>query len=489
MFPALEDPGDGEAVGFGETSLSYRELRDAATTVAASLGPGERALVWATPSPETCVAVVGALWAGAVAVPVNPRVGAAELEHVLADAAPRRILAAPEEELPGPLQTLERVAVDLEARSRPAGPSADPGPVAPAFVFYTSGTTGPPKGAVVPRRAVTTNLDALAQVWELTSRDVLTNGLPLFHVHGLVLGVLGPLRVGACLRHVGRFSPESVAAALASGATVAYGVPTMYRDLADAAGRDAAIATALGRARLLVSGSAPLPASDFERIEALTGQRVVERYGTTETLMICAVRASGERRPGMVGPPVPGVRLRIVDDDGLDVDEDDAEAIGEVLVRGPNVFLGYLNRPDETSAAFRDGWFATGDVAGRDADGSVRVVGRRSTDIIKTGGFKVGAGEVEAAIMRHPGVAEVAVTGEPDDRLGQRIVAWVVPATSAPSLEELQELVAGQVGPHKRPREIRWLPRLPRNDMGKVVKGALKEEQAPPPQTPAPDPG
>ena len=151
---------------------------------------------------------------------------------------------------------------------------------------------------------------------------------------------------------------------------------------------------------------------------------------------------------------------------------------GEVLVRGPNLFLEYLNRPDATRAAFRDGWFATGDIAGRDPDGSIRIVGRRATDLIKTGGFKVGAGEVEAALLEHPGVVEVAVTGEPDDRLGERIVAWVVPRGAAPSLRELQDVVSERLAPHKRPREVLFLEVLPRNDMGKVVKGDLPRDRA-----------
>jgi len=473
MLPTLLEPGDGEAIRFGATALSYREVRDATVAVARALEPAERVIVLATPAPETCVAVAGALWAGAVAVPINPRIGVAELEHVLADAAPRRVLAGPDAGVPGPLRSLERLDVDVAAASGPSPRPADPGDEAPAFVFYTSGTTGPPKGVVVPRRAVTSNLDALADAWELTPDDVLAHGLPLFHVHGLVLGVLGPLRLGARLHHVGRFSADALAAELAGEATVAYGVPTMYRDLADAAETDPAVAAALGRARLLVSGSAALPVRDFERIEAVTGQRVVERYGTTESLMICAERAADERRPGFVGPPIRDVDVRIVEDDGADVDAHDEQAIGEVLVRGPNLFLGYLNRPADTRAAFRDAWFATGDIAGRGVDGYVRVVGRRATDLIKTGGFKVGAGEVEAALMRHPGVAEAAVTGEPDDRLGERIVAWVVPRGAAPTLEDLQDLVAEQLGPHKRPRELRCLERLPRNDMGKIVKSEL----------------
>src|SRR2546422_10795675 len=178
--------------------------------------------------------------------------------------------------------------------------------------------------------------------------------------------------------------------------------------------------------------------------------------------MNCAVRADGERRPGSVGPPLNGVEVRLVDDEGEALDVDDDETIGEVAVRGPNLFLGYLNRPDATAAVLRDGWLHTGDLATRARDGSLRIVGRRSTDLIKTGGYKVGAGEVEAALLEHPAVAEAAVTGEPDDRLGERIVAWLVlkPGTQA-APKEVEDHVAALLAPHKRPREVRFLEALP----------------------------
>jgi malonyl-CoA/methylmalonyl-CoA synthetase len=289
-----------------------------------------------------------------------------------------------------------------------------------------------------------------------------------------VLGTLGPARHGCRLVHVGRFSPEAVAQELSAGGTMLFAVPTMYHRLAAAAEEDPAVGAALGKARILVSGSAALPAREHERIERLSGQRIVERYGLTETLMNCSVRFSGDRRPGYVGLPLPGVEVRIVDDDGSVVDEPDT--IGEVEVRGPNVFLGYLNRPEATAGAMRGDWFRTGDLAARAPDGYVRIVGRRSTDLIKTGGYRVGAGEVEGALLEHPGVAEAAVTGEPDDDLGERIVAWVVPAEGArPEERELVDHVATLLSAHKRPRRIRFVDALPRNDMGKVVKAALKE--------------
>jgi malonyl-CoA/methylmalonyl-CoA synthetase len=254
-----------------------------------------------------------------------------------------------------------------------------------------------------------------------------------------------------------------------------FGVPTMYHRLAADAEQDEDMARALGRARVLVSGSAPLPAAEHARIERLTGQRIVERYGMSETLMNTAVRFDGERRPGTVGLPLPGVDVRLVDDDGAPIEATDDETVGEIQVRGPNLFLEYLNRPDATAEVMRDGWFATGDMATRADDGYVRIVGRRATDLIKSGGYKIGAGEIEGALMEHPGVAEVAVTGEPDDDLGERIVAWVVPADGdRPGERELSDHVARLLTPHKRPRVVRYLDELPRNAMGKVVKKELR---------------
>jgi malonyl-CoA/methylmalonyl-CoA synthetase len=190
--------------------------------------------------------------------------------------------------------------------------------------------------------------------------------------------------------------------------------------------------------------------------------------------MNTAVRADSPRRPGYVGVPLEGIEVRLVADDGSDVEVSDDETIGEVVVRGPNVFSGYLNRPDATAEAIRDGWFFTGDIGTRAPDGYWRIVGRRSTDLIKTGGYKVGAGEIEVALLEHPGVREAAVTAEPDDDLGERIVAWVVAETEPPEERELIDHVAAELAPHKRPREVRFLDELPRNAMGKVVKARLR---------------
>ncbi len=463
------------ALCFGDRSLTYAELAAATGALAAWLPRGGRVAIWATPALETAVAVVAALRAGAAAVPLNPKSGEKELGHILSDSAPSVVLAAPADELPSTVRQLPRLDVDVAGTGGPAlAPS--PGDEDPALIVYTSGTTGPPKGAVLPRRAIATTLDALADAWQWTGDDVLVHGLPLFHVHGLVLGILGPLRRGGSVRHLGRFSTEGVARELNEGATMLFGVPTMYHRIAQSLETDPELGKAFGRARLLVSGSAALPVHDHERIAAATGRRVIERYGMTETLMNTSVRADGEPRAGTVGVPLPGVELRLVEEDGTAITSYDGETVGEIQVRGPNLFTEYLNRPDATAAAFTaDGFFRTGDMAVREPDGYVRIVGRKATDLIKSGGYKIGAGEIENALLEHAGVREAAVTGEPDADLGERIVAWVVPADpqSPPGADELADHVAGRLAPHKRPRVVHYLESLPRNDMGKIMKRAL----------------
>ncbi|MEU0040357.1 MULTISPECIES: acyl-CoA synthetase [unclassified Streptomyces] len=505
LFPALVSGSTARrpALRFGDRSLTYAELAASAGALAARLEGRERIAVWATPSLETAVGVVAALLARVPAVPLNPKSGEGELGHIVSDSAPSLVLAGEGDDLPSPVRELERIDVvtHLAGGVVPEHPDEPDDPAAPALVVYTSGTTGPPKGAVVPRRAIASTLDALADAWQWTGDDVLVHGLPLFHVHGLILGVLGPLRRGGAVRHLGRFSAEGVTRELNSGATMLFGVPTMYHRLAEALAEDTELAKALGRARLLVSGSAALPVHDHERITAATGRRVVERYGMTETLMNTSVRVDGPARPGTVGVPLPGVGLRLVEEDGSTLasyDADgtptgsydtegnptgayDGESVGEIQVRGPNLFTEYLNRPDATAAAFTaDGWFRTGDMAVRDADGCVRIVGRKATDLIKSGGYKIGAGEIENALLEHPAVREAAVTGEPDDDLGERIVAWVVPVDApAPGLDrELADHVARRLAPHKRPRTVRFLSALPRNDMGKILKRALPDALA-----------
>jgi fatty acid CoA ligase FadD36 len=458
LLPALDgEHGDVDgAVSVGTEATSWSGLASRAGAVAARLTGASRVAVEASPTLETVVAIVAGLRSGVVVVPVAADAGPMEREHILRDSGATAVLGEPD----WPDVTLPRI--DL-ADGSGDGSVTGLSDAAPALVMYTSGTTGLPKGAVLSRGAIAADLDGLAAAWEWTSDDTLVHGLPLFHVHGLILGVLGALRVGSRLIHTGRPTPSAYAAA---GGTLYFGVPTVWSRVC----AEPSAARALSGARLLVSGSAPLPVPVFEQMAALTGQSPVERYGMTETLITLSTRASGERRAGHVGTPIAGVETRLVGDDGT-FTAHDGESIGELQVRGATLFSSYLGQPEVTAQSFDDGWFITGDAVTIGPDGFHRIVGRKSIDIIKSGGFKVGAGEVEAALLAHPGVSEAAVIGVADDDLGQRIVGFVV----GEGLDgaALVDFVAGLLSHHKRPREVHVVDQLPRNAMGKVQKKRL----------------
>ena len=449
----------GDAVSIGGAVLSRSDLVGAATSVAERVAGAERVAVLTTPTAATVLAITGCLIAGVPIVPVPADVGAAERRHILTDSGAQAWLGDKPEET----DDLPHIPVRLHARSWHR--YAEPSPDATALIIYTSGTTGPPKGVVVSRRAIAADIDLLAEAWQWTPDDTLVHGLPLYHVHGLVLGLLGSLRIGNRFVHTGKPTPEAYAAAAGS---MYFGVPTVWSRVVD----DGNAARALASARLLVSGSAPLPVPVFDGLARLTGHQPVERYGSTESLITVSTRADGERRPGSVGLPLTGVQTRLVDEGGATVPHDD-ESIGRLEVQSPTMFDGYLNRPEATADAFdADGWYRTGDVAVIDGAGMHRIVGRESVDLIKTGGFRVGAGEIETALLGHPGVTEVAVIGAPDDDLGQRVVAFVV-GDAEP--QALIDFVAQQLSAHKRPREVRLVDSLPRNAMGKVLKKELAE--------------
>jgi malonyl-CoA/methylmalonyl-CoA synthetase len=473
LVGASPRPADAPMLVVGDRSLTRDQLLAAIADVGAQVGVAERVAVWATTSLATCVHVLGALAAGATVVPINPRSGERELQHLIADSDPDVLLVDPldEEAVPAIVAGLPRggVAGERAARGEPPGEQT-------AFLCYTSGTTGMPKGVQIPWRAVESNLDALAEIWAWTAADRLTHGLPLYHVHGLLLGVLGPMRRGGSLDLLPKFSPHAVHAAVERGATMLFGVPTMYHRIADELEQHPELAPAFHGLRVIVSGSAALPAAEHGRLDRLIGRPVLERYGLTETMIDLGVRHGEPPQPGYVGRPLPGVEVRLVDDDGSPLDGGDESAIGEVVVRGPNVFTGYRNRPDATAAAFRDGWFLTGDLATMDASGSFRIVGRRGTDLIKSGGYRIGAGEIESALLEHPAVAEAAVLGVPDEDLGERIAAWIVPrsGSAAVDVEALAAHVGRLLARHKVPREFHVVEALPRNGMGKVVKSELR---------------
>ncbi len=368
----------GDAVSIDGVVLSRGDLVGAATSVAERVGGTGRVAVLATPSASTVLAIIGCLIAGVPVVAVPADVGQAELRHILTDSGAQAWLG-PRPDAP---EILPHIPVRLHARSWHRYP--EPPPEATAMIIYTSGTTGPTKGVPLSRQAIAADLDALAQAWQWTPDDTLVHGLPLFHVHGLVLGLLGSLRVGNRFVHTGKPTPEAYARACReAGGTLYFGVPTVWSRVA----ADPAAAEALRPARLLVSGSAPLPVPVFDQLVALTGHAPVERYGSTESLITLSTRADGERRRGSVGLPLGGIETRLVDDAGGAVPYD-GETIGRLQVRGPTLFDGYLNRPDATAGAFdAEGWYRTGDVACVDPGGMHRIVGRESVDLIKSGGI------------------------------------------------------------------------------------------------------
>jgi fatty acid CoA ligase FadD36 len=435
--------GCGMSIQIDGVALDRDALMEQAANRAARFAGAPAVAFAAHPTLDTVVTVLACLEAGVAAVPIPPDSGPVERTHILTDSG----------------------ASFWDGQELTGGGST----VDAALVLYTSGTTGPPKGVPVTRSAIDACLDGLAEAWAWTADDVLVHGLPLYHVHGLVLGVLGPLRVGSGLVHTGRPLPERYAAA---GGSLYFGVPTVWSRIC----ADPASARALAGARLLVSGSAALPRPVFEALTELTGQAPVERYGMTETLITISTRHDGPREPGAVGTPIRGVQTRLsgwVRADGAGREGGGSEKDGELEMRGPTVFTGYLRRPDANASAFTaDGWFRTGDIATIDPDGTHRIVGRASTDLIKSGGFRIGAGEIESALLAHPAVREAAVIGAPHDDLGQEVVAYVV--AEDVTAEELIRFVAEDVSWHKRPRRVVFVEALPRNPMGKIQKHRLQ---------------
>jgi malonyl-CoA/methylmalonyl-CoA synthetase len=445
--------------------LTRGELDEATTVVAgrlhqAGLRSGDRVAFSAAASLPLVVAYLAALRLGLVVVPVNPAYSERELGHVIGDAEPRaavvddRDRAASVRRAAGSDVLVFGPEVDLPDGAPPALDQG--GPEEEALICYTSGTTGSPKGAVLSHGNLLAGAEAVRLAWRWDEVDRLVLALPLFHVHGLCIGLNGTLLTGASAVLVPRFEAGAVLDAAADhDATLFFGVPTMYARLADSPR-----AAELGRLRLCVSGSAPLPAALFERLAELSGQRVLERYGLTETLMNVSNPYDGERRPGTVGLPLPGVSLRLASD-------------GEVLVRGPSVFTGYWHDPDATAAAFDpEGWFRTGDLARFDERGYLRIEGR-SKELVISGGYNVHPREVEEVLLTHPGVAEAAVTGTPSEEWGEVVTAWVVPDGPPPATDELIAFAAEHLAPYKRPRLIHYLDALPRNALGKVQRHEL----------------
>ncbi len=449
------------------TALSWAGLHASARRLAARLPDAGPLAVCAVPTIETVIAVTTGILTGTTVVPVPPDAGPVEVAHVITDSHATCWAGPARAGVDVPVVDVEVVPGGHDHAAVESWPPIEQESV--AMILYTSGTTGVPKGVVLSHRALAAGIDGLADAWDWTAEDTVVHGLPLFHTHGLILGVLGSLHVGSRIAHTGRPTPQRYAA---TPGTMYLGVPTVWSRIV----ADVPSARALAHARLLVSGSAPLPIPVLERLRELTGQSPVERYGMTETMVTLSCRADGERRPGWVGTPLIGARTRIRTEDGAQAPAD-GETIGELQVRGPMLFTEYLGQPEATAKAWtNDGWFATGDLATRDAEGFHRIVGRESVDLITSGGYRIGAGEIETSLLARPEVLEVAVVGVPDADLGQRIVAFVVTRpehTTDDVAGQLVDHVANDVSRHKRPRDIRFVTQLPRNEMGKVQKRTL----------------
>jgi len=437
------------------------------------LGSGDRVL-WSTASSLPAVVVnVAALRAGLVVVPVNAAYTERELAHVVGDVRPAAAVVDDRDRA----EVVSRAAggdivvltPDLDVIGGAPGKGGAPlaggagadaldaaEPDDTALIAYTSGTTGAPKGAVLTHANLLANSESIALTWRWDAGDRLVHALPIFHGHGLCVALYTSLLVGSSVVLVPRFDVDAVFDACARhDATLFFGVPTMYHRLA-ASSR----VGELGRLRLAVSGSAPLSAELHRSIAVSARTEVLERYGMTETLMTLSNPYEGERRPGTVGFPFPGVEARVEDD-------------GALMVRGPTVFSGYWERPAATAESFVDGWFRTGDL-GVVEDGYVRLLGR-STDLIISGGYNVYPAEVEDVLLGHPSVAEVAVTGEPSDEWGEVVCAWVVTdGVAPPDADALLTHAAQRLAPYKRPRRVRFVDSLPRNSMGKVRRGELR---------------
>ncbi|HEV7589031.1 MAG TPA: acyl-CoA synthetase [Longimicrobium sp.] len=472
---------DRVAIADAAGERRYAELLDASARVASALleggaGLGEARVCFLVPPLFEYAAVQWGVWrAGGIAVPLAVSHPPAELEYAIGDADAEIVVAHPDfAEVLRPLARAHgaRFVVTPDAlRFPPAAlPAVDE--ARRAMMLYTSGTTGRPKGVVWTHANLRAQLETLSEAWGWRADDRTLLVLPLHHVHGIVNVLSCALWNGAACEVQAKFDAYDVWDRIGSGAlTVFMAVPTVYNRLIAAwegAGpaRREHLSAACSRLRLMVSGSAALPVRTLERWREISGHTLLERYGMTEIGMALSNPLHGERRPGFVGAPLPGVEARLVEEDGSAVEPG---APGEIEVRGPGVFLEYWRRPEATAEAFREGrWFRTGDVAVEE-DGSWRILGRRSVDIIKTGGFKVSALEIEEVLRTHPAVAECAVVGVDDAEWGERVCA-AVELRAALTLDELQPWARERLAPYKLPRALLAVDALPRNAMGKVLK-------------------
>ncbi len=472
VHPALEtEDASGRPLRLTFGDLETRSNAVAAALTARGLVAGDRLGIFLLNRVEIIDLWLATVKLGVIAVPTNVLYRERELTHIVSDAEPKAVVTTPElgAHLPAGVTVwdvtdLAREARALEGVARPAVTTSD---ATPAALIYTSGTTGAAKGAVLTHGNFAANARAIVEAWRITSDDRFLCALPLFHVHGLGNGVHAWLASGCHMKLVERFEGARAEGLFRTYApTLFFGVPTMYVRLLEL---PAEAATCIGRnARLFVSGSAPLPPQILEAFNDRFGHVILERYGMTETLMNAGNPYVGERRPGTVGRAFRGVQIRIRDEMGRDVPDTES---GELWVKGANVCDGYWRRPDATAAAFVDGWFRTGDLGTRAADGYITLQGRRS-ELIISGGFNIYPREIEELLLEQPGIREATVVGVADAVRGEVPVAYVVCDGDLDTVA-LERHLRSQLASFKLPRAFVRVEALPRTALGKVQKHLL----------------
>jgi len=467
---------DAVALEFAGGVFTFGDLEDRSNRLAHALAarglePGDRLCVYLANCVEMIDLYLAAVKLGVIFVPINILYRGREMSHILGDADPKAVVATGLFGSPVPIW--HPAALAQESAALPATrPAVTVEGDAPAGIIYTSGTTGVSKGAVLTHNNFALNAVNLLACWQITAADRFLLALPLFHIHGLGNGLHCWLASGCRMRLLERFEHQTAAATfLDFGPTLFFGVPTIYvRLLETPAGEARRIGADM---RLFVSGSAPLAAQVLEEFRARFGHTILERYGMSEAFMIMSNPYVGERRPGSVGLPLPGVAARLLDADGHPVPDG---APGEIHLKGPTIFAGYWRRDEATRAAFRDGWFRTGDLAVRSPDGYYTLCGR-SSDLIISGGYNIYPREIEEFLQEQEEVAEAAVAGRPDRLYGEVPVAYVVlrgPIGPA----ELAQRCRARLAAFKVPRAFHAIDRLPRNAMGKIQKHLLPQEPA-----------
>lgn len=484
--------GDRIALQVGDREHSYAELLDASSAVAAALlGAGgdlaEARVAFLAPGGFEYFAIQWGIWrAGGIAVPLSVGATKVELEHALADSGASHVVTIREQvdKLESLSEVPERqllVFGDLDLAATLPLPEIDP--ARRAMILYTSGTTSTPKGVVTTHENLQAQIESLVEAWEWRGSDRIPLFLPMHHIHGIINIACCALWSGAFIECFPKFEPGRILGRVGAGAyTVFMAVPTIYVMLIEALGSrkysgevGERILGGFANMRLMVSGSAALPSSVHERWTALTGQNLLERYGMTETGMILSNPLHGERRPGAVGKPLPSVEVCLISESGEHITVEGEP--GEIQVRGPVVFLEYWNRPEVTAAAFDNGWFRTGDLAVIE-NGYYRIMGRMNIDIIKCGGYKLSALEIESVMLNHPAIRECAVVGVKDDTWSELVGIVAVLNDGVPdlSIEDLRSWSKQWLSPYKIPRRLLVVDSLPRNAMGKVIKSVLADK-------------